>query len=493
MSAIYYRFFVILIFLCILFNGSIPAAQALKLPKELKLSVSKILPVARIRIDGAIETKNGELYLPAVPTHARQGNREEADLKAAFPNKTTPEFLLFDNGWCFLKVMEIAKQRTIISLDKLPSDLQNAILSTKLASDLIVPDKFILPHSMKPIVGNVAVSIKNTGSKIQGETPARVSSIANENKAIKITNNKIVMNKSGCVLVTSPATGKISLLTYPELVKIIEFPIEGTPSGITFANGKVYIADQSKGRILKLDPYGKTFLGQIDLPRGSTPKDVAALPDGKLIYVSENMLGDVAVFETDTDKLLVRTKVHNYPGRMAIDPGGTVCIVLSVPDGRVSLLSTQTQRFISTVPVGNLPNGIAFDANNKMAYVSNRVSNTVAVIDLVHRGVVLNLKTGTAPTGLVVDENNKRLYVANAKDNSISVFDVTNHKKISDIRLPLDIDFPGSLTLMPDKKYILVSSESTDALGLLDITTQSFEKTVVIGHTSDQCLWIPGR
>ncbi len=465
----------------------------LNCPKELKNSLPKIFSIARIRLDGAIETKNGELYLPTVPVRAKQGSREEAAIKSVFPDKGAPEFLLFDNGWCFLKVIETAKQCTIISLNRLPSDLQSAVLATKLAPDLIVPDKFILPNSMRPLAGNVAVAIKDTGQKNQSETTAKASSIVNENKAIKITNKDIVIGKGGCILVTSPATGKISLLTYPELVKAIEFPIEGTPCGMTFANGKVYIADQSKGRILKLDPYSKTFLGQIDLPRGSTPKDVVALPDGKLIYVSENMLGDVAVFETDNDKLLVRTKVHSYPGRMAIDRDGAICIILSVPDGRASLLSTQTQRFISTVPVGSLPNSIAFDANNKMAYISNRVSNTIAVIDLIHRGVVLNFKTGVGPTGLVVDGDGKKLYVANAKDNSISVFDITSHKKINEIRLPLDIDFPGSLTLMPDKEHIIVTSESTDALGLLNTTTQTFEKSVIIGHTSDQCLWIPGR
>jgi YVTN family beta-propeller protein len=492
MRARYYRLLVILISLFSVLNGFMPAAQALKLPRELKLSLNKTLPVARFRLDGAVETKNGALYLAAVPNNTGQGNKGETFLKAVFPNKGTPEFLLFDDGWCFMKVLEIDKQRTVISLDKLPSELQRAILSTKMAPDLIVPENFVLPSSLKSIAGNITVSLK-ASPLVHAQTPTKASSIANENKAIKVVNNTVVANKSGWILVTSPATGKISMLTYPDLVKTIEFPIQGTPSGIAFANGIVYIADQSKARILKLDPYKRIFLGQIDLPKGSVPKDVVALPDGKLIYVSENMLADVAVFETDSDKLLVRTKVHNYPGRMAIDPDGTVCIILSVPDGRASLVSTQTQCFISTLPVGSLPNGIAFDNISKMAYISNRVSNTVAVVDLVHRGVVLNLKTGSGPTGLVVDTDNKKLYIANAKDNTLSVFDTTSHKKVGEIRLPLDVDFPGSLTLLPDKKHILVSSESTDALGLFDIDTQTFAKTEAIGHTSDQCLWIPDR
>jgi YVTN family beta-propeller protein len=471
-------------------------AQALKLPNELKGALPKILSVSRFRLDGAVETKKGQLYIPAIPDRQTRGGKSESVLKAALPDKTNPEFILFDNGWCFLKVIETDKQKTVVSVSKLPLDLQRILLKTKLAPDLIVPDNFFLPSTMKSIAGNLTITIKNVSPPVANSNVSKENIIVKHEKSDKSQKGDIakqITSKNGWIVVNSPSTGKISLLTYPELVKAIEFPIEGTPSGITFANGIVYIADQSKARILKLDPYTKTFLGQIDLPKGSVPKDVVALPDGKLIYVSENTFSDVAVFETDGDKLLVRTKVHSYPGRLAIDPEGTICIILSVPDGRVSLLSTQTQRFISAIPVGCLPNGIAYDATNKNAYISNRVSNTVSVIDLVHRGVTFNLKTGNAPTGLVVDESDKKLYVANAKDNSIAVFDIVNHKKIGEIRLPLDLDFPDSLTLLPDKKHFLVSSASTDALGLFDMVSQTFEKIVFIGHTSDQCLWIPGH
>jgi len=468
----------------------LPAAFALKLPAELKASLQKKLPVARFRIDGALEVNDGSLYLPLIPIHISKTSKPQTLLKAAFPNMTSPDCLFFENGWCFLKVLSVEKWRTFIPLNELPSELQQAVLSTRLASDLIVPDNFVLPSSMKSITGSVAVAVKDIVIKSGVEAPTKENKTE---KSVTVPNSVTSATSGGWILVTSPATGKVSLFTYPELKKTIEFPMEGTPSGITYANGKVYIADQSKARVLKLDPYHKLFLGQIDLPKGSVPKDVVALPDGKLIYVSENMHSDVAVFETDTDRLLVRTKVHSYPGKMAISPDGTMLLILSVPDGRVSMLSPQTQRFIGTIPVGSLPNGIAINTSGKVAYISNRVSNTVSVLDLVHHNVILTLKTGIGPTGLAIDANNKRLYVANAKDNSISIFDLASNRKINDIKLPLDLDFPGSLTFLPDKKHILVSSESTEALGLFDTTSQSFEKIASVGHTSDQCLWIPGQ
>ena len=101
------------------------------------------------------------------------------------------------------------------------------------------------------------------------------------------------------------------------------------------------------------------------------------------------------------------------------------------------------------------------------------------------------LKTSAGPTGLVLNDDESRLFVANAKDNTISVFDLNQHKKLDDIKLPLDVDFPGSLMLLPDRKHILVSSESTDTIGLIDASKMAFEGQPSIGHSSDEFLWVP--
>jgi hypothetical protein len=58
------------------------------------------------------------------------------------------------------------------------------------------------------------------------------------------------------------------------------------------------------------------------------------------------------------------------------------------------------------------------------------------------------------------------------------------------VKLPLDVDFPSSLFLMPDGEHVLVSSASTDAVGIFNVTKMEFEKQPVIGNTSDEMLWL---
>ncbi len=55
-----------------------------------------------------------------------------------------------------------------------------------------------------------------------------------------------------------------------------------------------------------------------------------------------------------------------------------------------------------------------------------------------------------------------------------------------EVKLPLDLDFPGEISLMPDGEHLLVSSEATDTVGVLNTTSLKFEEQQIIGFTSDE-------
>jgi len=454
-------------------------AMATKLPLNLKLGIQKDFPGAKFRLDGSFETTHGELFIPIVPEKTTNQSKAEITLQAALPSRQEPNFLVFKNAWCYVRMINRGRFQTI----KLPGDMTEAfrkfVLSGKLSQDLIVPEHFLLPRSLRPLVGELPIQLADDDlvAATDGSAPVKKS-----DKAI---------DTGGSVFVLSPTTGKISMLDAKTMSKVTEFSTEGTPSGLAFAQGKIYIADQSKNRILKLDPRSRQFVGQIDLPPHSAPKGVVVLPSNKLLFVAESGTNNVSVFDTTTDKLVVRTKVTAGPARLAVTPNGSQVLVLNTPSGKMTFLSGLTEKLLGVMTLGILPNAIVISAESDKAYVSNRLSNTVSVVDLLRRTVLDTLKTGAGPTGLVLNDDESKLFVANAKDNTISVFDLNEHKKLDDIKMPLDVDFPGGLLLLPDRKHILVSSESTDAIGLVDASKMTFESQPVIGHTSDEFLWVP--
>jgi YVTN family beta-propeller protein len=449
-------------------------ADATRLPQELNAAILQKFAGARVRLDGSIETKQGEIFLPVVPDPA--ANAKTVTLEEGFPDLNKPDVLRFSNGWCYLRLFKNGVLSTVVSPVALPESLRKKLLSGKMPADLIVPGQVSFPRSLKPIIGDLLIpTFDDTAAALKTE-PGQAK------KAAAVTHD--------AVFVTSPKNGNIVLLDAHSLAKIAEFSTEGTPSGMAAGNGKLYITDQAKGRVLVFDLKRREFTGNVVLAPHSAPKGVCILPNAKLLYVSESAANDVAVVETATEKVLLRTRVPAGPARMVMSPNGFDLIVLNVPAGLATIMSTTNQRVLGSVPVGSMPNAVVMSSDSLRAYVSNRMSNTVSVIDVALKRVIATIRTGSGPTGLALSPDGTKLYVANAKDNTIDAYDLKTRQSVGEVRLPLDVDFPGTIVLTPDGKQLVMSSESTEALGILNLENMQFAGQPVIGQTSDDVLWV---
>lgn len=452
-----------------------PIASATRLPADLKSQIGTHLPAVKLfRLDGSLQTGGGELYLPLMPPQGFQPGKTPG-VEIALPSAEKPDVIVFSSGWTFLRVVAEGPHRTLKLPQGLPEKVRKQILASKFPFDLLVPDKFVLPLSLKSIRGDVSVSIIDD------------LSIAKQAKVEETP----VATGDGVVIATSPSCGKLALLDGKTFKKIDEFPTEGTPCGIAYFGGLVYVADQTKNRILQFDPNKRSFLGQIDMPTKCAPKGVAAYPQGKLLYVSESSTNHIAVLELPSGRVLLRTKVPAGPGRLAVTPSGNLLLVLNATGGLLTLITTSNQRMVASIPIGATPGFMTVSKDSQFAYVASKAAATVSIVDLAKKAVVHKLKTGTAPTGVALNGDQTKLFVANAKDNTIWVFDLKTNEKVDEVKLPLDLDFPGEISLMPDGEHLLVSSEATDTVGVLNTTSLKFEEQQIIGFTSDEIKWFP--
>ena len=390
-------------------------AHATKLPSDLVNSLKTHFADVKTRLDGSVEVNKTDLLLPLLPS--TQTKTDKVELGEVYPPTGKPDMMVFSNGWCFLRVIKRGPNKSIVNAKELPDSLLKRLLAGHFATDLIVPEKFVLPRRLKALAKDISVTYYDEAPR--PEDRPLVGQIKSS-------------SSHGVIFVTSPSTGKIAMLDDQSYAKLVEFPTEGTPNSLAVADDRLYVTDQSKSRILIIEPKQRKFLGQIDLPAKTTPKGIAALPDGKLLYVSEYATNNIDVIETVNNKVLVRTKVPAGPSRLSITPDGQTVLVMNAPAGRVTMISTATQKMLGSVVVGTLPNGMVITRDSTLAYISNRVSNTVSIVDIVSRKVTGTLATGAGPTGLALDSVHDRLYVANARDNSISVFDTRTRKKIED-------------------------------------------------------------
>lgn len=468
-------------YLIVLSALSVGPASATRMSPQIAKEAKTIFGAdLKFRLDGAIETKGGDLFLPILPRNYSSKDYPAGKVLGLIQGKNKDlEAVVFESGICFLKVLKKPGFRTLPPLSLMDEKLKKIVVSGHLAADLIVPEEFVLGPEFKPIVGDLSITISGD----------RHESIGAAGTGASGTTHHGAKKSLGGIYVTSPASGSVILIDEKSMKKSTEFPTEGTPAGMTMVDHYLYIADQSKSRVLVLDTAERKWAGQIDLQPKSAPKAVALLPGGKLLYVTESGTGLVDCIEVATGKVLMRTKVPPGPSRIAISPNGNTVLVLNVPTGQVSFISTLNQKLISTLNVGASPQCVVVSADSRTAYVSCKSANYVMIVDTIKRIPLGVLKCANGPTGLALSADGSNLYVASAKDNMIQVFDTTSKAALHEYKLPMDVDFPGVITLSPDGKKLFVSSAATDTLGIMNVENGEFNQ-VPIGRRSDEIVYV---
>jgi YVTN family beta-propeller protein len=456
-------------------------AHATRLTPELTKAAQTAIPGAKVRLDGALQTARGQLYALLMPAGAAAKKPGKVEVEAILPSATNPDVIVYSNGWAHVRVLPRGEACTVAWPTSLPDKYKKQLLTLRFPSDLIVPQGFVLPRTLKPLIVDVpTISLLDDAIVASPEFGVK-------HKPVSRADYK----GHGSVFLTSVTSGSITMLDGKTLNKVAEFPTEGTPSGMDLVNGQLYIVDQAKNRILVLDPAARKFSGQIDLDPKTAPKGIAALQNGKWLYVSESGASDIVVIELASGKPLMRTKVHPGPGRIALTPDGIFLVVLNVTSGEVSILSTYNQKVVSTIKVGVMPSSLAISSDSKKAFVANRMSNTVTVIDIQKRDIIGTIKVGQAPTGIALSPDNSKLYVASGRENTVTVYDSSNHQQLAQLSLPVEIEFPGSLCMLPDGTKLLVSSQQGDSLGIIDTAKMELERRTSLGHAHHEAVWVP--
>src|SRR5712675_2088593 len=130
-----------------------------------------------------------------------------------------------------------------------------------------------------------------------------------------------------------------------------------------------------------------------------------------------------------------------------------------------------------------------------IAYVSNEKSNTVSVIDTDSWTVTKTIKVGQRPRGIdftrdgkfvmvaVGDDDTiqvidgKTHYVANENDNTVTVIDLEKRVRLGDIQVGVE---PEGMTISPDGKILINTSETTNMAHFIDTSTRQIVVNVLV-------------
>lgn len=435
-------------------------ALASDMPKDLKDFLMNKFPGISFKIDNSFVVNN-EIFLPLVPQSVRAA--EKIEITHVIPDKTgIPKLFWFSNNWVYVKLIKQKDgDQSILDLKEIPVEYKEQFLKSKFPGDLVVPSGFFVKQELSSLIGELPVETKI-------KTPQSLTQMKN------------------LLYLTSPDSGKIIYLNLKDLSMIYNIQTEGTPWEIAYSNEKnsLFITDFSKDLIYETMLFETSILRNLELPSMSSPIDIEVSYDGSLAYVLGGLTNDFTVYKTIDSKPVLKIKLPPSPNSFAILKELRLIAITSPNANSLVFLNADDFSPIGKILLMNGPEKIVSDPLRNVFYVTHRNGNTVSVIDAKNKSIKNIIQVDETPTSLVLDPQSKYLYVCNAKSSSISVIDLESSIVTDTINLPLETQFPGDIEITSDGNWLVVTSETTDTISIIDLTVSEVAVKLDVGATT---------
>jgi len=206
-----------------------------------------------------------------------------------------------------------------------------------------------------------------------------------------------------------------------------------------------------------------TFGDPILMPSGSFAAGLAMSPDGRHLYVAENLADKLAIIDTQTKAIVGEVPVGRQPWGVAVHPSLQQVYVTNRVDRTLSIIDIEHMTILATVPTGNGPNAVAVSPDGAKIFVANASSDDLTVLDVnapdSGRQIVLSpfplARPGSSPNALAFSPDGARLYVANAWDNDLAV--VSPATESVEGLIPVGV-YPSAVAVSPDNRKLYVTN-----------------------------------
>ncbi len=216
-------------------------------------------------------------------------------------------------------------------------------------------------------------------------------------------------------------------------------------------------------------------------------------PYDHYVFVPNRDSANVAIIDTDTDRLVARVKVGNVPHQVAVSDTLGKLVASNTADNTITIISLKTLKPEATIKLGNEPEHMEISPGGAIAAVGNIGGGTVSLIDLKANREHKRITGLHEPHNMTFSPDGKLLYVGNLGANFVSVIDVAKGKVIDEIPVGDEQQLaalPGgeddhqgviNVTRTVDGRLGFAAYGDGDTMAVIDLRTRRKLKTLKLG------------
>ncbi|HEX8945860.1 MAG TPA: bifunctional YncE family protein/alkaline phosphatase family protein [Gemmatimonadaceae bacterium] len=252
----------------------------------------------------------------------------------------------------------------------------------------------------------------------------------------------------------------------------------------------IEVVDATSGRVLQ------------DLPQASAFIGLAFSPDGHALYSSGANSDVVYRYRweggraTLDDSLVLARKAPRatgtrYPSGLALSPDGKTLYVAENLADSLAVIDVANREVIQRLPVGRYPYDVVVDKNG-VVYVSAWGANTVSVFHQEMNGwlgATSQMTVARHPSALLLNPDGTRLFVASGSTDHVAVVDTKTQRVIARLLDPPPAGpnegaTPNALALSPDGTRLFVAEGDANAVGIFNLSATT--ANVAAAHGDDR-------
>ena len=270
----------------------------------------------------------------------------------------------------------------------------------------------------------------------------------------------VTMNHDKTVSVIDPqlefsATKLESLVTLPGI---------GADWVLSPDQNHLYVTIPDKDVVAVIETRTRKLIETIAIGEGSRPGRILWQPESRRLWVGLDGTGQVAVLDGENPRLLTSMAVGQGLHTLAAVPDGRFMYVTNSHSDTVSVIDTQIMAPVASVPVGKTPVTLTYSSAARRMYAGGVNGGEAVAIDPSTQRIVARIPMAQGVVALAAEPKGRFIFVVNQVASSLSIIDTATNTVTAATNVVKDPD-----QIVFTQRYAYVRGIESEKFTLIDL------------------------